>query len=128
MHRLFLDANVLFSAAYRAKSGLLILWELERTALLTSPYAAEEARRNLEDDTQRSRLHHLLAAVHLVRDVARLPVTVDLPAKDIPILRSAIASGATHLLTGDVKHFGRFFGRKIGGVLILPPGQYLSSL
>jgi hypothetical protein len=34
--RLFLDANVLFSAAYRADSGLLRLWDLPDTELVLS--------------------------------------------------------------------------------------------
>jgi predicted nucleic acid-binding protein len=45
--RVFLDANVLFSAAYRSDSGLLKLWKLKRTKLITSTYALEEARTNL---------------------------------------------------------------------------------
>lgn len=44
---------------------------------------------------------------------------------DRPILLAAIAARATHLLTGDVKHFGRLFGRRVEGVVILTPGDYL---
>ena len=47
MTRVFLDANVLFSAAWRADSGLTRLWEIESIHLVTSPYAADEAERNL---------------------------------------------------------------------------------
>jgi hypothetical protein len=45
--RVFLDANVLFSASYREDSGLLRLWQLKETELVTSPYALDEARRNV---------------------------------------------------------------------------------
>ena len=55
----------------------------------------------------------------------RSPPGVDVPAKDRPILQAAIAAKATHLITGDVTHFGEYFGRQIGGVLILAPGDYL---
>jgi hypothetical protein len=43
----------------------------------------------------------------------------------MPILLAAIASGATHLITGDLRDFKTLFGRKIGGVLVLRPRDYL---
>lgn len=127
MDRLFLDANVLFSAAYRPKNGLLALWNLQRVTLLSSPYAIAEALRNLDDDLQRSRLRRLADNLEQVRSIAPHPLPVELPAKDEPILRAALAGHATHLLTGDIKHFGKFYGQEILGVLILPPGRYLNS-
>jgi hypothetical protein len=127
MHRLFLDANILFSAAYRPESGLLVLWKLKHATLLSSPYAIEEAQRNLADDIQRSRLARLIASIEQVRTIASQQSSVELPAKDEPILRAALAGRSTHLLTGDVKHFGKFFGKKILGILVLTPAQYLSS-
>ncbi len=50
--RLFLDANVLFSAAYRERSGLLKLWGVPEAQVITSRYAAAEARRNLSTREQ----------------------------------------------------------------------------
>jgi predicted nucleic acid-binding protein len=47
LDRVFLDANVLFSAAYHAESGLARLWDREGVQLVTAEYAVEEARRNL---------------------------------------------------------------------------------
>ena len=41
--RVFLDANVLFSAAYSEGSRLRELWRLAETELLTSAFALEEA-------------------------------------------------------------------------------------
>jgi hypothetical protein len=64
--RVFLDANVLFSAAYRPDAGLARLCKLPRAELMTSTYAAEEARINLSDEDQRQRLALLLASVRLV--------------------------------------------------------------
>ena len=54
-----------------------------------------------------------------------LPRGISLPDKDSPILLAAIGGRATHLLTGDVQHFGAYFGKKVEGVLIMPPAQYL---
>ena len=128
MKRVFLDANVLFSAAYRKDAGLLRLWDLAGTDLLTSAYAAEEARRNLDSPEQRMRLEALLARIEIVPEsTASLPSGLRLPEKDQPILKAALAAGATHLVTGDVKDFGRFFGKKALGILIVTPSDLLRS-
>ena len=129
MDRLFLDANVLFSAAYRPDSGLARLWKLSGVELVTSEYASEEARVNLPDDAQRRRLEKLLETVQVVATVSMraLPRQVDLPEKDRPILLAAVEARATRLLTGDKEHFGAYFGKVIAGVHILPPGEYLRA-
>jgi predicted nucleic acid-binding protein len=125
--RLFLDANVLFSAAYRPAAGVARLWALERVDLLTSAYAAEEARLNLMEEDQRLRLTKLLQGVRIITGLAPLPPRVSLPQKDEPILQAALQARATHLLTGDKQHFGKYFGRRLGGVLVLPPAEYLGK-
>jgi|SRR6266550_6603908 len=126
MHRLFLDANVLFSAAYLPNAGLLALWRLRNVTLCSSRYALEEARINLEDDKQRVRLVDLLEGIHLFEAAAgKLPRGITLPDKDIPIMLGALAAHATHLLTGDARHFGPYVGKKIEGVIVVRPGDYL---
>jgi uncharacterized protein len=128
---IFLDANVLFSAAYRPDASLRRLWSLPGARLITSVYAAEEARRNLSNLVQRRELEELLDPVEVVPTAAStdhpLFSTMELPDKDRPVLLAAIGIGATHLLTGDFRHFGPFYGKRIEGVLVLPPGEYLSS-
>lgn len=132
MDKLFLDANVLFSAAYRDTSPLLRLWDMEGVVLLTSFYALEEARRNialarpqavpvLEGLTAKLRV---LSESQSCLDLPELPT---LPEKDRPILLAAIVHGATHLLTGDKEHFGHLFGRSVRGVLVVTPATYLAS-
>jgi len=128
MDRLFLDANVLFSAAYRLDSGLLHLWRLRTATLCSSPYALEEARINLSEELQRDRLKKLSIKIELFdAAIKRLPDGVSLPEKDIPIMLAAIEGQATHLLTGDLRHFGSYFGKRIAGILIIPPGEYLRA-
>lgn len=125
--RLFLDANVLFSAAYREGSGLSRIWELTDVAILSSHYAAEEARRNLPA-AERGRLEKLLDKVHLQAQPAKaagIPKGISLPEKDEPILMAALELRATHLLSGDRKAFGPYYGRKIRGVLVQRPADYL---
>jgi hypothetical protein len=65
MDRLFLDANVLFSAAYRPNAGLAQFWQLQDTILCSSHYALQEASINLTEDAQRRRLEKLTRRVHL---------------------------------------------------------------
>jgi predicted nucleic acid-binding protein len=129
MRRVSLDANVLFSAAYRDGAGLLALWKLSDVERITSAYAAEEARRNLDTAERRSRLEDLLASVRLVAEAAgrTLPEDVRLPEKDVPILLAAMAAGATHLLTGDLRDFGHLLGRRVGGILVQMPGEFFKG-
>lgn len=126
MDRLFLDANVLFSAAYKIDARLLRLWNLRNVTLCSSHYASEEARVNLQDEDQRTRLTKLSGSLLLfeARPTA-LPSGIVLPEKDVPIFLAAIEARATHLLTGDVRHFRAFFGKKIAGIAIMRPGEYL---
>ena len=132
MDRVFLDANVLFSAAYRSDSGLRALWALEGAVLITSTYALEEASRNLSA-IRRERLSDLDALASRMEVVAMppaslaLPESVELKEKDRPILLAAILAKATHLLTGDKEDFGALFGTSVLNVLILTPGEYLRS-
>ncbi|MFQ5680273.1 MAG: hypothetical protein ACE5HP_12550, partial [Gemmatimonadota bacterium] len=106
------------------------LWGLEGATLVTSAYAIEEARRNLRWPAQRKRLERRVAGLGEVLATVPdrpLPRGVALPEKDCPILLAALHARATHLLTGDVTHFGRFLGREIEGLRILTPGRYLAE-
>lgn len=126
MDRLFLDANVLFSAAYRSDARLRKLWAAKDVKLVTSSYAVEEARRNLDSPEQREELEKLVKKMEvLASSPAERPVTIDLPQKDRPILLAAIESKADYLITGDFTHFGKYYGKTVEGVLILTPSEYL---
>jgi hypothetical protein len=56
-----------------------------------------------------------------------MPRGISLPEKDVPIIFAAMEAHATHLLTGDVRHFGPYLGKKIEGVAIVLPGEYLRA-
>ncbi len=126
MDRLFLDANVLFSAAYRPDTGLLRFWNLERVVLCSSHYALQEAQINLEEEIQKERLAGLARGLEIFGGMSyMLPAGIILPDKDVPILSAAMEARATHLITGDVRHFGSYFGKTIAGILIQLPVDYL---
>ena len=127
MDRVFLDANILFSVAYRPNSRLSELWRFPDIILLTSAYAVEEAHRNLLQVEQQHELDKLLQTIQVIAFITpskKLPAGIILPQKDAPILLAALAVQASHLLTGDIRHFGAYFGQQIEGVLILPPAEY----
>ena len=132
MDSIFLDVNVLFSAAYRSDAGLRKLWRLAGVRIVTSAYAVEEARRNLSEPPQHRELDELLGCVEVVltavpTDPLLFSSVVELPNKDRPVLLVAIGVGATHLLIGDFWHYmGPYRGKRIQRVLILSPRDYLS--
>lgn len=129
MNRVFLDANVLFSAAY-GSPRIGDLWVLARGRhheLLASAHTIEEARRNLSVDRQAA-LNELTRELTVVPTLpADLRSPIELPAGDREAFLSAVAAGATHFLTGDIRHFGGYIGRSIAGVLIQTPGDYLRA-
>jgi predicted nucleic acid-binding protein len=125
MDRLFLDANVLFSTAYKPDARVFRLWKLNDVLLCSSRYAFEEARRNLDSEIQRQRLLKLAAKLEFFDASDRALPGINLPEKDSPILLAAVEAGADYLLTGDSKHFGAYFDKKLMGVLVMAPGTYL---
>ena len=95
---LFLDANVLFSAAYRPNAGLLRLWKLKKITLISSRHVLEEARINLTDEVQRGRLTRLCRSIEFFdAPSSDLPQGVSLPDKDAPIVLAAVEGKALRL-------------------------------
>ena len=127
MDRVFLDANVLFSAAY-GSPGLRWLWVLAaegRCRLLSCALAVEEARRNLDTHAQRRRLARYVRKVELTEQPLEGEYPLEPPAGDRLSFLAAAAARATHFLTGDARHFGAHYGRRVSSVRIARPAQYL---
>ena len=126
--RIFLDANILFSIAY-GSPGLNRLWELaqkKHCELFASDYVVEEAKRNLLSSEQLRKLEAFLSMVQLVPDMdPNIPCPIELPEKDRPVLLAAISIKADYLLTGDMIHFGKYFGQIVRGIKICLPRDYL---
>ncbi len=128
--RVFLDANILFSASQthsRMKALLDVL--SARAVFLTNEYAAEEARRNLSakfPDGVKT-LERLLKNCEIILQLAT-DVEAGLPLKDVPILGGAIAGHATYLLTGDERDFGKLWVTTIQGVKIVSPRMLVEEL
>jgi hypothetical protein len=119
--KIFLDANILFSAAY-GSPALVRLWDEAAQGacrLLASRYVVEEARRNLTTPEQLLALERCLQQVEIVPEAdPGLACPIPLPDKDRPVFMAAAMAGADFLATGDLLHFGPFFGKRIHGVMI----------
>ena len=135
MKRIFLDANVLFTAAHNpaGKAALVIALGVKgRWKVVSSSYAAEEARRNIASKfpQSQSRLQDLIDSISIIASGSGADCPVKLPEKDRPIMEAAIRSQATHLLTGDLRDFGALMNkpRQTAGIVIQTVAEFLSLL
>lgn len=126
--KIFLDANVLFSASLSdtgTAQALLIAARSAGAHCVGSERAFSEAQRNLSAKSPQSlpNLELIAALVSRVAepaaahiDAARAVGVVD---KDLPLLAAAIACHADWFVTDDARHFGHLFGERVEGVLVL---------
>lgn len=133
--RIFLDANVLFSAAKSDGAVRRLARRLLDTGheCLADEYVMTEARRNLaaKGPAALAALDALLAEVKVVK--ARVPSMALkeanwLPEKDRPVLYAAMQLKCRALVTGDRTHFGAAYGKSYGGVTIHSPRSLAEAL
>jgi hypothetical protein len=126
--RIFLDANVLFSAA-KSEGFIRRLLEsliLDRHSLCADAYVIEEARRNLaaKEPNGLAAFAILVGRIDIAPRQAH-PSTLTafsmLPDKDRPVIAAAALMKCDALVTGDRTHFGRLYGQTIAGVAIHSP-------
>jgi predicted nucleic acid-binding protein len=119
--RVFLDANVLFSASNVGSNiARLVDWLLAEATAVTSDLARQEARRNLA----MKRMDWLPAFEQLMQKVEEVPsalfdLSVNLDEKDRPLLCAAIRAKCTHFATGDRRDFGHLFGKAVEQVQVV---------
>lgn len=133
--RVFLDANILFTACYNPlglayhlitnKNYFTSLW-------IMSDYAFHEAEYNLQIKKPDS-FEHLIVLKKSI-EVTAVPLykeynPLKLPDSDIPILQGALATQCTHLLTGDKKAFGPWMNKpkKTFGIIIQSVRQFVDE-
>ena len=133
--RIFLDANILFSAARAdgAVRQLLALCESTGHELWADAYVFEEARRNLAAKAAGGLpvLHAMSARIEiggLLGGSALLPDMTVLPEKDRPVLAAAIHHRCNILVTGDRSHFGALYGKTIQGVTVMSPAMLAEEI
>ena len=130
--KLYLDANVIFSAAHREEGRAQDLVALARGGhcdLLTSTHALEEARRNLQLKSSGFERRLMEALVQVTVAVEAPAAVVDwareqgLPLKDAPILAAAVHANADLLVTGDTRDFGHLLGTTLRGTRVVTPAS-----
>lgn len=133
--RIFLDANILFSAAKSdgAVRRLLDLLIKAGHECCVDGYVVEEARRNLVAKalgglTALEALLPRLRVSEIQHADRALEAALPLPEKDRPVLAAAIRHGCGALVTGDKSHFGPLFGKTIRGVTIHSPRSLAEAL
>ena len=133
--RVFLDANILFSAAKSAGA----VRELLRLALdsghecWVDDYVIIEARRNLAAKVPDAltAFEALLERLHISPAQApgpELKLINWLPEKDRAVLAAAIRLRCDALVTGDRTHFGPGYGKVFVGVAIHSPRSFAERL
>ena len=113
MNRVFLDANVLFSASITPEGNARAIFELseDRTTLLATGYVVDEATRNLERKapSRLSELENLLENVAIVEEPPPRLIEEFAPLvpdrDDAPVLAGAVSGGAELLVTGNERDF-----------------------
>lgn len=136
--RIFLDANVLFSAARASGAMRQLLHALKNHghALVAEEYVYQEARRNLAAKAGAVALQDLDAILNVIelRGTKRIISAAQardaqwLPEKDRPVLLAAIALRCDALVTGDKTHFGAGYGKSFAGVTLYSPAQLALAL
>jgi predicted nucleic acid-binding protein len=133
--RIFLDANILFSAAKSdgaVRRMVNLLLEAGHECCVDG-YVVEEARRNLAAKAPGG-VPVLEALVSRMRKAevqhadAALEASLPLPEKDRPVLAAAILHGCEALVTGDRSHFGPLYGKTLRGVKIHSPRSLAEAL
>jgi uncharacterized protein len=133
--RVFLDANILFSAAKSAGAVRELLRRLLERGhdCRVDDYVIIEARRNLaaKDPSALTQLDSLLKHLHISPAQApgpELRLVNWLPEKDRTVLAAAIRLRCNALVTGDHTHFGAGYGRVFAGVTIYSPRSLAEQL
>jgi uncharacterized protein len=133
--RVFLDANILFSAAKSSGAVRQFLLQLSGSGhtLVADGYVIGEARRNLEAKFPAALvdLEQMLEKVETSANASAPPkasLAPGLAEKDRPVLAAAMDHQCHILLTGDKTHFGSFYGQTIEGVEIHSPASLASKL
>ena len=132
--RIFLDANILFSAAKSdgAIRQLLENLKLAKHILVADTYVQAEASRNIVAKASEQAIRNLetllgqieVSTVQFAQSSSALQdATRWLPENDRPVLLAAMVLACDVLVAGDSTHFGPGYGKRFKGVLVCSPRQ-----
>lgn len=132
--RVFLDANVVFSAAIGSAPCRFVL-ALPGLVLLTSDYCLDEARRNLLAKATSDAIGWLDNTLTTIDIVSTPPPTTwlsvahHLPSRalsDRPVLATAVTARADTMITGNTRDFGSLMQHPVAALpMVLTPRDFL---
>ena len=136
--RLFLDANVIYSASRSIRGASYVIFQLREKlsfSLVTSKLALVESEKNLFEKERSEVIDHfyeLIKSIEVIdidSDDAKRRYKDVIEEKDAPILYGALKSKADYLLTLDKKHF---FTKRLTqskfSFKIMTPGEFIRIL
>ena len=132
--KIFLDANVLFAAAYNpggTPSHMIAVAKSRGIQLITSHYAYRESQSNLERKSPNTlqAFDRLMQNFHFVTTPDLIKDQLALRKKDLPIYRSALFAGCSYLITGDKRDFSGLKKKNaINLIKILSPSEFLHEM
>lgn len=133
--RVFLDANVLFSAAKSDGAVRALLTRCLRAGhtLVADGYVVAEARRNLlsRGPAAITALEAMLRRVEVAPyRPSALPqdLAARVPEKDRPVIAAALRLRCDALVTGDRTHFGELYGTVQHGIAVHSPRSLADAL
>ena len=135
MTRVFVDANIVFSAAQYPESRIAAFIHHSKAMglrCLCSPAVIEEAVVNLKKKHPKGlpQVALLLAKMEHVQALPGAKCPVKLADKDHHVLLAALAGKADVLVTGDLKDFGPLMNdpKKAAGILVQTFSQFMVAL
>ena len=131
--KVFLDSNVIFSAAYsgKEKSRSYLFFELQTLNIIKiyiSNLVKFESIHNIKikKPEKLDFLNELLSKADIIEDVdVYYEFAKNLPENDKIILSSAIYRDIDFFITGNTKDFLTFYNKKLKNTLILTPKDFL---
>jgi predicted nucleic acid-binding protein len=138
--RVFLDSNVIISGLFSDRGAPCIILDILCLGLpvmrgMTGRYNLIEIERNLEKKMPAvlpiykkyfPKMHLEIVPVPPVEEVRRFAGV--LPAKDVPVLVSALLGKADFLITGDKKDFSRFRGMRKYRMAVVSPSEFVDTI
>lgn len=119
--KVFLDANILFSASnIPGNTARFVRFLSNKGVSISADYAVAEAHRNIAAKRPQwmRGFEKIVGSIRIVQSVDCL-VSVDIAAKDRPILATAIREQCDYLVTGDRRDFGHLFEKTINSTKIV---------
>lgn len=128
--RVFLDANILFSAGTpHSPTNTVLHAVLAHSTALVNAHVCEEAQRNLavKRPALLGEYQRVCGLLELTSAFYTGPLP-DVPDQDKPVLAGAIGARCSPLWTSDRRHFGVWYGTSIHGVRVVNSGQMADVL